>query len=91
MPNHQTISFYEITDLQDNVQALEDFARRFGLLPALDQTLNCDQCGGNSTSEIPGAELVAEQGRGWSCPLYGVWGPAGPQVCGIGGAEINEP
>ena len=71
MPNHQTISFYDITDLKNNAHALNDLARRFGLLPALDQTLDCNQCGGNSTSQIPGAEFKAEQGRGWSSPLCG--------------------
>ena len=79
MPNHQTISFYDITDLKNNVKALDDFARRFGLLPALDQTLNCDRCEGNSTSQIPGAEFKAEKGRGWSSPLSAGLGARRPQ------------
>ena len=82
MPNHQTISFYDITDLKNNAQALNDLARRFGLLPALDQTLNCDQCGGNSTSQIPGAEFKAVGQRVIIPSMRGFGGSQGPQSAG---------
>ena len=42
MPNYQLISFYHLTDLKNDVQALADFARRFGLLPASDHILDCN-------------------------------------------------
>ena len=36
MSDAQTISFFDITDLRNDGDALNNFARRFGLLPALD-------------------------------------------------------
>ena len=66
MSDAQTISFFDITDLRNDGDALNNFARRLGLLPAFDQTLDCIVCGGNGTLRLE-VERARADGYRWVC------------------------
>ena len=82
MSDAKTISFFDITDLRNDGDALNNFARRFGLLPALDLILDCDEYGGNQTLRLTIDDLRAD-GHRWKCQHGNKVAPAKkkPKLC----------
>ena len=82
MSDAQTISFFDVTDLRNDGDALNNFARRFGLLPALDLILDCDECGGNQTLRLR-IDHFRPDGYRWKCKHGNNVAPAKkkPKLC----------